>query len=71
MTDAPSPALKPCPFCGDRSPEITGERRLFWVACMAGASCLSHGPKESSHAEAIAAWNRRAEPQQANEREET
>jgi len=48
-------ALKPCPFCGGEADHIEGSRIVECVTCHGGFY-------EGSEAEAIAAWNRRAEP---------
>ena len=53
--------LKPCPFCGDRGPEIScNSPRRHYVACTAGTDCITRGPICETEADAIAAWNRRA-----------
>ncbi len=52
--------LLPCPFCGDRGPEITGHRRHHWIACTSGTDCAVTGPVRGTEADAIAAWNHRA-----------
>lgn len=53
--------LRPCPFCGDRDPEITGERGWTWLACTAGTDCTTRGPERETEREAILAWNHRPE----------
>ena len=50
--------LKPCPFCGaDDELDICGGYERF-VIC----DCGAEAPCGASDADAIAAWNRRAEP---------
>lgn len=49
--------LKPCPFCGGNKVEIFDMR---YVACK---TCLASSRYCSNSEEAVAAWNRRAEPQ--------
>jgi Lar family restriction alleviation protein len=54
MTD-----LKPCPFCGGEKVEIKGAyvRHAFIECCKCGIAMVAG----ESKAEAIAAWNRRAD----------
>lgn len=56
--------LEPCPFCGDQDAEVAESS----VPTIAGGKkqavyctgCFCEGPTADTHAEAIAAWNRRA-----------
>jgi Lar family restriction alleviation protein len=75
MTDTPdktsAPELNPCPFCGSgpatirQNASFSGTELLrdyyhkfWWVNC---GTCGAAGPREPTGAEAIAAWNRRAD----------
>jgi len=53
-----SEELKPCPFCGWTKPVIEHIEGTYNVEC---PDCASAGPLEDSRAQAIAAWNRRAD----------
>ena len=54
--------LKPCPFCGEEAMIITAESmhdgRLFGIMC---SVCHSRGDVYDTEAEAVEAWNSRAE----------
>lgn len=51
--------LKPCPFCGDLDPYVSGDDWNGWYVVCSG--CGADGSTESTKAEAIDAWNTRAE----------
>ena len=60
MTDNRTTELLPCPFCGGESiVERIGKSGYFYVACNT-AYCCDFG-KFNTEAEAIAAWNTRAD----------
>lgn len=66
--------LKACPFCGDRGPEITGDFTnglKIYIACTAGSDCTATGPACDTEAEAITAWNTRADPALAAAQDKT
>lgn len=50
--------LKPCPFCNGNS-RLWDDEENYFIACDRCGSC---GATRESEAEAIAAWNNRAEP---------
>jgi len=54
--------LKPCPFCGGEAETLTAESMnggyLFGIMCN---DCRSRGDVYDNEAEAISAWNSRAE----------
>lgn len=58
---APALLPLPCPFCGVEEVTMMHDARvLFWVECFhCNGRTNEHMPTE---AEAVAAWNRRAEP---------
>ena len=47
---------RPCPFCKCSETEIGTDGDDYWVECI---QCVSTGPSEGSHAEAVMAWNTR------------
>ena len=51
--------LKPCPFCGSDRVMIT--RPITWQAWC--ANCKAIGPWKVEKQDAIAAWNRRCDPE--------
>ena len=67
MTRKTPSALKPCPFCGSKSPDFHwGGDSLSYVQCH---GCLAVGPgvgfvrvKATARSDATALWNRRATP---------
>lgn len=63
-----SEELKPCPFCGDDEAYFEGEYPApdtsEWGAVHC-ADCCAIGPYAPTQAEAIADWNRRAQPEPA------
>lgn len=55
--------LKPCPFCGGEAEmchvtQLWEPRDAYWVKCK---NCRISGTHHTTEAEAIAAWNSRAE----------
>lgn len=66
MTDELKPL--PCPFCG--SPAVCcwdasySIKTQYWARC---TNCCSKGAIRESEEEAVAAWNRRAEPEELPE----
>lgn len=50
---------KHCPFCGSRDLGVETSPPLMWVECF---TCRALGSSGFDQPEAIAAWNRRAEP---------
>lgn len=56
--------LKPCPFCGGEAHLVNSMGWPHWVWCNeCGARVQSTKFAEEGDAEAIAKWNRRAEPE--------
>jgi Lar family restriction alleviation protein len=52
-----------CPFCNwTKSSVKNGDTYAYWVEC---SDCGAEGPVEDDEAEAIAAWNHRAQPEPA------
>ena len=49
---------KPCPFCGGEDAMMGGTFRDDWMTCL---DCNAAGPYCATEAEAITAWNTRAE----------
>ena len=67
MTDTPkdltAPELKPCPFCGGKAELWRAHPhpgRAAWISCMGKCSVLV-SKEHKTDAEAIAAWNTRAD----------
>ena len=65
--------LKPCPFCGWK-PEVStyyeGDKKWYEIECVNSGEC-EHLPSICGHpseADAIEAWNRRAQPNTAEDR---
>lgn len=62
MTDNRTTELLPCPFCGGEAETLTAESMyggyLFGIMCN---DCRSRGDVYTTEAEAIAAWNSRAD----------
>jgi len=54
-----SDTLMPCPFCGGEAQWISGGEKCWWSECL---SCCAQSDAKATKADAIAAWNRRAEP---------
>ena len=54
--------LKPCPFCSSNDVHIGGTLGMkpFWVRC---DNCHADGPIKDTEGDAIAAWNRRYDPE--------
>lgn len=57
------PDLKPCPFCGGK-PILVFSLSTSAVRCER-QRCLATGPDRKTDERAIAAWNRRKEPNNA------
>ena len=55
--------LIPCPFCGGNDISIYGAS-VYWAEC---ENCFCEGPVSNSEAEAIKAWNTRAEDSKMRE----
>lgn len=53
---------KPCPFCGGEDAMMGGTFRDDWMTCL---DCNAAGPYCATEAEAITAWNTRAEALEA------
>lgn len=57
--------LKRCPFCGAEAKTIENEALGWWYIGCSNSSCLMWADTQmvihTTEAEAIAAWNRRAE----------
>jgi len=54
-------ALKPCPFCGEKSDQVLRIGRLCGVVVC--TVCSAEGPCRGTKKEIIAAWNTRIDPQ--------
>lgn len=52
--------LLPCPFCGDKIPQLVGMSKVFAI-CI-DKKCGAEGPERVTRADAIAAWNHRPPP---------
>ena len=50
--------LKPCPFCGGEDMMVGSTFRDDWMTCL---DCNAAGPYCATEAEAITAWNTRAD----------
>lgn len=53
--------LEPCPFCGGTACIENGPPELWYASCR-NPDCLVDGKIMHSEYDAIAAWNRRAQP---------
>ena len=61
--------LKPCPFCGGGA-RIWKGPDYFKVACAHQFDCAAQVGPYDTEAEAVAAWNRRAAPENKEDRHE-
>ena len=67
MTGAQEVGLRPCPFCGGaarpnpRKCDVRGAGRMTQFLRVVCGRCHAIGPKLPTKAEAIAAWNTRAQ----------
>ncbi len=58
--------IKPCPFCGDRYPDLRGQSAGCWVQCTV-VQCGAAGGCDTA-ASAIARWKQRADRSATHER---
>lgn len=54
-----SEQLKPCPFCGSKDTEVLDAVGEYWARCR---QCHANTAMGATVVEAVATWNRRAEP---------
>lgn len=56
-----SDKLKPCPFCGNQSPELVGRGGYWWVVCVCGMETKKLNTPTSEEAKDVQVrrWNRR------------
>lgn len=56
----PLPAIKPCPFCGDKNPFAYAGVDDAYVFCEKPSCAGTRGPFRKNKRAAIMAWNRAA-----------
>ena len=55
--------IKPCPFCGDRTPQLLESVNTCWISCT-NSTCEADGPVKQSAAAAEFFWNGRENPKE-------